>query len=216
MNLPRNLKLSIFPTKALARHHDSIVQQIESMERKTFPKNEVMQIKEIIGKKTNTMLIAYYEKEIEGLTASLGRFVESKESNPRKKKMLSLREADNEPKDKKHLEIAGYLIYSYHSSHPLPITHILKLCVNSSMRRNGIGTCLLQMGLEKTGVPKKSNAELYVDVNRKGAINLYRNFGFKVFGKSIKDYYQDGRDAWLMIIQGPSNLPSSHNDNTKF
>ncbi|CAJ0650547.1 9310_t:CDS:2 [Entrophospora sp. SA101] len=44
MTTQQNLKISLFPQKTFAKHHESIIQQIESIERKTFPKHEVIEV----------------------------------------------------------------------------------------------------------------------------------------------------------------------------
>ncbi|CAG8448153.1 6844_t:CDS:1 [Ambispora leptoticha] len=184
---------SIFPTKNLATYHDTILEQIESIERKTFPKNEVMSIKEEITKKSNTMLIAYYYCDESN----------KRENNNTTKKNLSRKQQSNNiiVRESQKIKIAGYMIYSYLSSiYSLPITRIIKLCIHTSLRKKGLGTRLLKMCFGRTGVPEKSRAELHVDVQRKDAINLYRKVGFEICGNLLENYYEIGRDAWFMVF----------------
>ncbi|CAG8579455.1 9217_t:CDS:1 [Cetraspora pellucida] len=190
--LPENLQITVFPTKSLIKYQESIIHQIETMERKTFPKNEIMTIKEEIAKKTNTLLIAYYVS-----TENEKQNFENK-SNKEKKKEIS--EAKNDlSKKHKVIKILGYLIYSHISLSISPVTRILKLCIHPLSRRNGLGRMLLECTIKKTSVPQKCRAELYVDTERLNAIKLYQKVGFKIKNK-VKDYYETGRDAWLMEL----------------
>ncbi|RHZ65473.1 hypothetical protein Glove_315g71 [Diversispora epigaea] len=176
--LPPDLQITIFPEKKLQKFHDSIIQQIETMERKSFPKNEMMAIKEEISKKINKMLIAYC-KIID----------DDKKCNNNN---------NNNNNKKFEIKILGYLIYSYTSSTTtLPLTKILKLCVHPLYQKKGLGTRLLNNLFEKTGVPQRSKAKLHVDTKREGAICLYQKVGFKII-EQINNYYSVGRDAWFM------------------
>ncbi|PKK74753.1 hypothetical protein RhiirC2_626396, partial [Rhizophagus irregularis] len=143
-----------------------ILNQIETFERKNFPKNEAMAIKKEVSKRTNTLLIAYYEQDI------------LKEQNTQKLKSTII--------------LVGYIIYSNISSTQMPVTRILKLCVHHSFRGIGLGEKLLRSVLERMDVPKRSNADLHVDVERTVAINLYKKVGFNII-KRIVDYYEVGR-----------------------
>ncbi|CAI2163461.1 15411_t:CDS:2 [Funneliformis geosporum] len=125
-------RISIFPNKSLQKYTEMILKQIESIEKKSFPKNEIMSIKEEVSKKTNTLLIVYHETD--------------------------------EIKERKRI---------------------------------GLGEKLLKSALEKMNVPKRSKADLHVDIEREAAINLYKKIGFKAI-KRVVNYYEFGRDAWLM------------------
>ncbi|RGB22212.1 hypothetical protein C1646_660611 [Rhizophagus diaphanus] len=166
------IKITIFPNKSFQKYTETILNQIETFERKNFPKNEAMAIKKEVSKRTNTLLIAYYEQDI------------LKEQNTQKLKSTKI-------------ILVGYIIYSNISSTQMPVTRILKLCVHHSFRGIGLGEKLLRSVLERMDVPKRSNADLHVDVERTVAINLYKKVGFNII-KRIVDYYEVGRDAWLM------------------
>jgi ribosomal protein S18 acetylase RimI-like enzyme len=187
-----NIRITIFPSKFFQKHTDIIIKQIESFEKKTFPKNEVMDIKEEVSKKTNTLLIAYYEQDVQ------------KEQYTQKSKLTSKLNAHQEKRTNKpnkviskEIIIVGYIIYSNISSTQMPVTRILKLCVHRFFRRIGLGEKLLRSVLERMDVPKRSKADLHVDVERTVAINLYKKVGFNIV-KRVVDYYEVGRDAWLM------------------
>ena len=183
-----NIKITTFPNKLLYKHTEMIIKQIESYEKKTFPKNEVMAIKKEIYKKANTSLIAYYEQDIQ-------------KEQCIKKVEPKLEKETNKPNEDifvtKEIIVVGYIIYSYISSTLMPVTRILKLCVHHSFRRIGLGEKLLRNVLERMDVPKRSKADLHVDIKREAAINLYKKVGFNIV-KRIVNYYEVGRDAWLM------------------
>ncbi|KAF0464175.1 n-terminal acyltransferase complex subunit ard1 [Gigaspora margarita] len=189
--LPEHLQITVFPTKSLIKYQESIIHQIETMERKTFPKNEIMAIKEEIAKNPNTLLIVYH-------LSTENEKQKFKNTSNKEKKEKSERKNDISKKHKV-IKIFGYLIYSHISLSISPVTRILKLCIHPSSRRNGLGRMLLEYAIKKTGVPQKSRANLYVDMKRLGAINLYQKVGFKIKDQ-IKDYYEIGRDAWFMEL----------------
>ncbi|CAG8482570.1 5036_t:CDS:2 [Funneliformis mosseae] len=127
MSMKNNVEsITIFPNKSLQKYTEMILKQIETIEKKTFPKNEIMSIKEEVSKKTNTL-------------------------------------------------------------------------------RLGLGEKLLKSALEKMNVPKRSKADLHVDIERESAINLYKKVGFKVI-KRVVNYYEFGRDAWLMEFREGEEL----------
>src|ERR1051325_4370005 len=65
MSAQNNIEITTFPNKLLQKYAEIIIKQIESFEKKSFPKNEAMDIRKEISKKTNTLLIAYYEQDIQ-------------------------------------------------------------------------------------------------------------------------------------------------------
>jgi len=198
-----NIKITIFPNKSFQKHTEVIIKQIESFEKKTFPKNEAMAIKKEVSKKTNTLLIAYYEQDIqkEQCTQKLkptNGHQEKRRNKPNKEDFsFNIYKGDKSFFITKEIIVVGYIIYSNISSTQMPITRILKLCVHHSFRRIGLGEKLLRNVLERMDVPKRSKADLHVDIEREIAINLYKKVGFNIV-KRIVDYYEVGRDAWLM------------------
>ncbi|GBB86538.1 hypothetical protein RclHR1_12970001 [Rhizophagus clarus] len=187
-----NIRITIFPNKSFQKYTDVIIKQIESCEKKTFPKNEAMAVKEEVSKRTNTLLIAYYEQDIQKEQCTQKLKSTSKPNDHQRKRA-------NKPNMTitKEIIVVGYIIYSNISSTQMPVTRILKLCVHHSFRRIGLGEKLLRNVLERMDVPKRSKADLHVDVERTVAINLYKKVGFNII-KRIVDYYEVGRDAWLM------------------
>jgi ribosomal protein S18 acetylase RimI-like enzyme len=161
-----------------------------------------MDIKKEVSKKTNTLLIAYYEQDIqrEQCTPNLkpiNKLNCHQEKRTNKPNKDILYKGNKSFFISKEIIVVGYIIHSNISSTQMPITRILKLCVHHSFRRIGLGEKLLRSVLERMDVPKRSKADLHVDVEREVAINLYKKVGFNIV-KRIVDYYEVGRDAWLM------------------
>src|SRR6266498_1861243 len=203
MIIQNDIEITIFPNKFLQKYTEMIIKQIESIEKKTFPKNEIMHIKEEISKKTNTLMIAYYEKDIQ--KSKLTNGVKEKNINQSNEKNLFFNNyKENNKKNSKEIIVIGYIIYSKLSSIQMPITRILKLCIHQFYRKIGLGEKLLKSGLEKMNVPKRSKADLHVDIEREAAINLYKKVGFKIVRKVV-NYYGFGRDAWLMEFNEMNN-----------
>ncbi|MEM1764016.1 MAG: GNAT family N-acetyltransferase, partial [Candidatus Jordarchaeales archaeon] len=61
----------------------------------------------------------------------------------------------------------------------------------------GIGRMLLERGLQAMRKYGAEEAVLEVRVSNEPAISLYKKIGFVVV-KTIKGYYHDGEDAYLM------------------
>ncbi|RIA91813.1 hypothetical protein C1645_821533 [Glomus cerebriforme] len=199
MSVQSNIEITIFPNKSFQKYTEIIIKQIESFEKKTFPKNEVMAIRKEISKKTNTMLIAYYEQDIQK-SKPTNKLKTHQEKRTNKKDFNIHKENSKNFSITKEIIVVGYIIYSNISSAQMPITRILKLCIHHSFRRIGLGEKLLRSVLERMDVPKRSKADLHVDVEREVAISLYKKVGFNIV-KRIIDYYEIGRDAWLMEFQ---------------
>ena len=76
--------------------------------------------------------------------------------------------------------------------------HIMNLAIDPAFRRRGIGSTLLQSGLEYLKSLGAKTCELEVRVNNQEAIALYEKFGF-VIKDRIQNYYRNGDDAYLMV-----------------
>lgn len=79
----------------------------------------------------------------------------------------------------------------------LKIGHIMNLAVDPAHRRRGLGSGLLQAGLDHLRRLGAQRVELEVRTHNRAAICLYRKFGFTV-ERLIKHYYSNGDDAYLM------------------
>ncbi len=98
------------------------------------------------------------------------------------------------------LERRTRLLFSRGGDDPdLQIGHVMNLAVDPSYRCHGLGTELLQTGLDYLRGQGAGRVELEVRARNKEAIRLYRKFGFQV-ERLINRYYSDGDDAYLMGI----------------
>ncbi|MEM1543922.1 MAG: ribosomal protein S18-alanine N-acetyltransferase [Candidatus Bathyarchaeia archaeon] len=79
--------------------------------------------------------------------------------------------------------------------------HVISIAVLPEYRRRGIGEALLKEALEAMatyyGV---KDCYLEVRVSNMPAINLYKKMGFKI-EKTIRGYYADGENAYLMRVK---------------
>ena len=78
---------------------------------------------------------------------------------------------------------------------------ILMLAIKKSYRRQGIGTFLLKMFLDCIK-DRVKRVFLEVHWDNSGAIAFYQYHGFQVKG-SIKNFYTDGSDAYIMEKRVP-------------
>jgi ribosomal-protein-alanine N-acetyltransferase len=81
--------------------------------------------------------------------------------------------------------------------------HIISIAVVPEMRRKGVGQSLMVNAMKALYEFYEVN-EYYLEVriSNTPAINLYNKLGFKPV-KTIKGYYLDGEDAYLMAKPAP-------------
>jgi ribosomal-protein-alanine N-acetyltransferase len=98
--------------------------------------------------------------------------------------------------------LVGYLCFWLVASE----THILNLAVDPRRRRQGIGTRLLEYGIDYCR--GKGVQEITLEVRRSNykAISLYRHFQFQPWGVRGGYYSENGEDAIVMGLRlaGPS------------
>lgn len=89
--------------------------------------------------------------------------------------------------------IVGYIVFYIFCGEG----HIMNIAVDADYRRRGIAKYLLSSALEI--VRKEAGNEVYLEVsaNNTPAKQLYRQFGFKVYGIR-KKYYRNGEDAFIL------------------
>ncbi len=106
------------------------------------------------------------------------------------------------PKRKKHMhlyvarlpeKIIGYIVFYINSGE----AHIMNIAVATNYRRQGVAKYLLASALEIIKTNAADMIFLEVAENNNAALQLYRQFGFEVYGKR-KRYYHNGRDAYVM------------------
>lgn len=77
---------------------------------------------------------------------------------------------------------------------------ILNIGIHPEYRKKGYGTQLMQHMIKQAFQEGVDNITLEVRVSNQPAIGLYSSLGFKQAAKR-KQYYQDGEDAYLMILE---------------
>ncbi len=83
-------------------------------------------------------------------------------------------------------ELIGYISFKQHED----CYDIYNILVIKKYQRQGYGTMLIK---------RLQHNDIYLEVNKrnKNAINLYKKLSFKVV-RTIKNYYNDGSDAYVM------------------
>lgn len=74
---------------------------------------------------------------------------------------------------------------------------IISLAVDSKWRRKGIGTKLTNFLIGHFKGRGLKEVFLHVRTKNKAGISFYQKLGFKIL-KTIKNYYRNGNDAYLM------------------
>ncbi len=104
-------------------------------------------------------------------------------------------------------KIIGYImcriergISSFKRAFPVKKGHIVSVAVLHDYRFRGIGTDLINQGIE--GMVSYGAVEFFLEVRKSNAaaVTVYEKLGFEV-GRVLKGYYRDGEDAYLMIRQ---------------
>ena len=93
-------------------------------------------------------------------------------------------------KNNKIVGFAGILI-------TIDIAHITNIVVKKDLRKEGIGTILLQELIKISKKMKMNELTLEVNELNSAAINLYKKFGFEQVGLR-KNYYRTGDNAIIM------------------
>jgi ribosomal-protein-alanine N-acetyltransferase len=100
--------------------------------------------------------------------------------------------------------VVGYLVTIWAADE----IHLVNLAVHTDRRRQGIGSELMNLLMEKART--QNMRAIFLEVRRKNraAIEFYHRFGFQ-FLYERKDYYGDGEDAWIMqcavAVQGEAH-----------
>lgn len=81
--------------------------------------------------------------------------------------------------------------------------HIVSVAVLPQYRRKGIGEALVVKAMENMRLYKAKHCFLEVRVANTAAVDLYRKLGFEV-SRTIRSYYADGEEAYVMTRKFPS------------
>lgn len=90
--------------------------------------------------------------------------------------------------------IAGYIDFW----HVGPEIHLISIAVHPRTRRRGHGRRLMDFLFQSARMLKAVEIFLDVRLSNKGAIQLYREYGFKKVGVR-KEYYRDNREDALVM-----------------
>ena len=178
---------------------DSIINAVQKLEKKIFPKNEQMDILTEVKKRTNTLVLALLNNspsvELNAISNREKENINDKNKlkNYKKKNKSNIKHNNKIESFKiNNYTVLGYLIYSKKDS-------IIKFAVDPSKRNQGTGWKLLSYSLERmtNQMPKEHKIILAVDVSRLPAQHLYTKAGFNI-KEQINDYYEPGRHAFIM------------------
>jgi ribosomal-protein-alanine N-acetyltransferase len=90
-------------------------------------------------------------------------------------------------------ELVAYLICSrYHT-----VWHLMNIAVDTSVRRQGIATALIERLFEET-IAESDRYTLEVRVSNVEAIAMYESFGFRSAGVRRRYYHDNNEDALIM------------------
>ena len=101
-------------------------------------------------------------------------------------------------------EIVGYIMcrvergISGFGRMPVKKGHIVSVAVLNTMRNKGVGTALVNAGME--GMIGYGASEFFLEVRKTNeeAIAIYEKLGYTV-RRVLRGYYRDGEDAYLMV-----------------
>ena len=101
-------------------------------------------------------------------------------------------------------EIIGYIMcriergISGFGRIPVKKGHIVSVAVLQTLRRKGVGTALINAGMN--GMIDYGASEFFLEVRKtnEAAIAIYEKLGYSV-RRVLRGYYRDGEDAYLMI-----------------
>jgi [ribosomal protein S18]-alanine N-acetyltransferase len=95
--------------------------------------------------------------------------------------------------------IAGFILIhaASHKPRTIPTGHIISLDVDETFRRGGVGSALLHAAEKSLAACGVREVDLETAVDNHAAIAFWQRRGYSIIGR-IKDYYDDGADAFAM------------------
>lgn len=103
-------------------------------------------------------------------------------------------------------QLAGYAILLLHKGTAL--ARLYSLAISPRFQGQGLGRVLMEAMIEKAKAAHRFALRLEVREDNQGAIQLYRQLGFRELGR-LTEYYQDGSDGLKMelALNYPCALP---------
>ena len=95
-------------------------------------------------------------------------------------------------------DVVGFIVADVIPNHGQPLGHVKDLAVYPDRRGRGIGTELLQHGLQALHDQSVHSVKLEVRESNDGAQRLYSRSGFRPL-RRVPRYYDDGEDAIIMV-----------------
>ncbi|MCT4640722.1 MAG: ribosomal protein S18-alanine N-acetyltransferase [Bacteriovoracaceae bacterium] len=80
------------------------------------------------------------------------------------------------------------------------MAHLIQICTKKNKIKTGIATTLLRKAIYDLCAQGCKRLFLEVAHDNQAAIGLYRKFGFKRLN-TIKKFYRDGKDAYVMQLE---------------
>jgi ribosomal-protein-alanine N-acetyltransferase len=109
-------------------------------------------------------------------------------------------------------KITGYIMCRIETGIPsfklLGITrkgHVISIAVLPEHQRRGVAHALMKETMQAMKRYKAKECYLEVRTSNIPAVRLYRKLGFEI-ARTIRDYYADGEDAFLMARQLPQHI----------
>jgi [ribosomal protein S18]-alanine N-acetyltransferase len=106
-------------------------------------------------------------------------------------------------------ELAGYImcrievgLSNYGFGGLVKKGHVVSIAVMPQHRRKGVAQAVIKRALEGMDYYKAKQCFLEVRVTNDIAISLYKKLGFEIT-RTIKGYYSDGEDAYVMTKRVP-------------
>ena len=91
--------------------------------------------------------------------------------------------------------LIGYLVCSRYAD----VWHLMNVAVTPEWRRQGVASRLLERLFEEAGPDARYTLE--VRTSNRGAIAMYRRFGFRPAGHRRRYYHDNGEDALIMWLE---------------
>jgi [ribosomal protein S18]-alanine N-acetyltransferase len=96
--------------------------------------------------------------------------------------------------------LIGYLVCSRYAD----VWHLMNVAVTPEWRRQGIASRLLERLFDEAGPDARYTLE--VRTSNRGAIAMYRRFGFRPAGHRRRYYHDNGEDALVMWLEAPATV----------
>ena len=96
--------------------------------------------------------------------------------------------------------LIGYLVCSRYAD----VWHLMNVAVTPEWRRQGVASRLLESLFDEARPDARYTLE--VRTSNRGAIAMYRRFGFRPAGHRRRYYHDNGEDALVMWLESPATV----------